>query len=61
MKVCFVRWHKIFVGWLFLIQLFFALALKAVSVAVQSDSKNCPFKARQFEVRTVAIRLQLTS
>lgn len=35
MKVCFVRWHKIFAGWLFLIQLFFALALEAVSVVVQ--------------------------
>jgi hypothetical protein len=31
MKVCFVGWLIFFVSWLFLIKLFFALALEAMS------------------------------
>jgi hypothetical protein len=41
MKVCFVRWLKIFVGRLFLIKIFLALALEAVSVVVVMFKNAC--------------------
>ena len=59
MKVCFVHWLKIFVGGLFLIKIFLALALEAVWV-VSSCIKKCLFKAIQFKVSRSPIALQVT-
>ena len=60
MKVCFVRWHKLFCGWAFLLFFFVRLPFKAVSVVNQSNPKNCSFKAVKFEVGRVLIKLQIT-
>jgi len=56
-NVCNVRRHKLFSAGAFLIKLFSAWLLEAVSVAVKSCQKDSSFKVRQFDVSTVAHRV----